>query len=240
LVARNRVQAIFKADIRVAFKDYEQLLLMIGLPILFLLFFSNVNVIDLKQDPITFLTPGILTLGLLSIAFVRLAISLGFDRTFGAIKRYSLTPLSSSEFLLAKILVTLFLFSIQTFIIVGLAITQGWEPSLNVDALGAAVLGIIIFSALAYIIGGLFEGFTSLAMANAVYVLLLLFSGIIFEIDKLPSNTTSYVRSLPSTAMAEIFRNSFQGLPSENWPWITLAVWAVATPIVAVKIFKWN
>ena len=236
-----RVSAIIRADIKVAFRDFEQLLLIIGLPVLFLVFFTKVEVLTIEElEPIDFLTPGVLTLGLLSIAFVRLAIGLGFDRTFGAIRRFSMTPLRSSEFLAAKILVTFFLLVIQTAIISITAVVLGWNPELNFEVFAAMALGVIIFSALAFAVGGLFEGLTALAIANSLYIVLLLFSGLIVEIEKLPIEVVDIVRALPSTALAEILRNGFTGEANPQWPWYTLAAWAFFAPIVAVKIFRWK
>jgi len=240
-MSRNtRIGAILKSDIKAAFRDFEQLLLVVGLPVLFLVFFSQVEVIEFDNDPIDFLAPGILTLGLLSIAFVRLAIGIGFDRTFGAIRRFSMTPLKSNEFLTAKILVTILLFAFQVSIITGVAVYLGWEPSFKPEIIGALLLALIIFSALAFIVGGLFEGLTSLAIANSIYILLLLFSGLIFEISKLPALLADITRFLPSTALGEILRNGFAGETSQQWPWLTLLAWGVVTPIFAIQVFRWK
>ena len=81
----------------------------------------------------------------------------------------------------------------------------------------------------------------ALAVANAVFVVLLLLSGMVFPLAKLPSGLRSAARALPSTALAEAARGALSddaSVPGRVWP--VLVVWAVAAIALAVALFRWE
>ncbi len=237
----ERVRALALTDLRVALRDNEQLLLTLGIPVALLVFFSTVDVLPTGTgEPVDYLAPGIVALALLSGAFVRLAISLGFDRGFGAIKRFGITPLGPGEFLAAKGLVAVVLFAVQLVFLGVVAALLGWRPSLHIGALAAIVLGLLTFVGLAFVVSGLVDGLRSLAISNALFIVLLLVSGIVFELDRLPGWLLAVVKLLPSTALAELLRNTFDGAVGPRWAWLTLLAWAVATPALGLKLFRWS
>lgn len=237
---RQRIQALASIELRAAVRDGEQLLLTIGIPVGLLVFFSTVDVLPTGAgEPVDYLAPGVLSLALLSMAFVRLAIGLGFDRGFGAIKRFAITPLRVSEFLVAKIAATIVLFTGQLVILGAVAAALGWRPSVHVLFPIAALMGLTAFAGLAFLVAGATEGLRALALANALYVTLLLVSGIVFELDQLPGWLEATVRLLPSTALAELFRATLGGAVGPAWAWITLIAWAVAAPVGASKTFRY-
>lgn len=237
----RRIQALLRIDLRAAARDNEQLLLTIGIPAALLIFFSSVDVLPTGDgEPVDFLAPGILALAVLSMSFVRLAIGLGFDRGFGAIRRFAATPLKVSEFWLAKLLATIILVVGQCLVLGVIAVVLGWTPTIHVALVGALALGVIAFVGLAFVISGLTDGLKALALANGLYIVLLLVSGIVFELDQLPSWLESAVKWLPSTALAELFRESLSGSGGPGWAWLTLALWAVVSPLLAVRVFKYS
>ncbi len=56
----------------------------------------------------------------------------------------------------------------------------GWRPSLHVALPAVILLALIAFFGLGLTLGSTAEGLRSLALANALYVLLLLLSGVVF------------------------------------------------------------
>src|SRR5215207_343499 len=83
----------------------ESLLLILGIPVLLLVFFANVDVLPTNtDDPITFLAPGILALAVMSTAMVGLGIATGFERQYGVLKRLGATPLGRPALLAGKTL----------------------------------------------------------------------------------------------------------------------------------------
>ena len=61
----------------------ESLLLIIGIPVLILVFFSTVDVLPKGDypDAISFLAPGVIALAVMSTGMVQLAIGIGRERT---------------------------------------------------------------------------------------------------------------------------------------------------------------
>ena len=237
----TRILALLRVDLRAAVRDNEQLLLTIGIPAVLLVFFSLVDVLPTGAgEPVDFLAPSVLALAVLSMAFVRLAIGLGFDRGFGAIRRFAATPLRVSEFWLAKFAVTVVLTTGQLVLLGGIALLLGWTPSPHALFPLTLTLGLITFVGLAFVAAGVTEGLKALALANAIYILLLLVSGIVFELDELPGWLEAGVKWLPSTALAELFRTGLGGSAGPSWAWTTLVVWAVASPLVAIRVFRYS
>ncbi len=236
-----RLLALLRVDLRSAIRDNEQLLLTIGIPAALLIFFSSVDVLPTGEgDPVEFLAPSILALAVLSMAFVRLAIGLGFDRGFGAIRRFAATPLRVWEFWLSKLATTVLLTAAQLTVLGGIARLLGWSPSFHGSLLAAIGLGLLAFVGLAFVVAGVTEGLKTLAIANALYIVLLLVSGIVFELGELPGWLQTIVKWLPSTALAELFRTGLDGSAGPSWAWVTLAVWAVVAPAVAVRVFRYS
>ena len=239
--ARSRIVALTRTDLQVAARDGEQLLLTLGLPILLLVFFSKVDIVPTGDgEPVDFLTPGIISLALLSVAFVRLAIGLGFDRGFGAIKRLAITPLRVNEFLASKLATTAILFGIQLILLVAIALAIGWRPQVSITIPLVIMLGLVAFSGLAFVVASIVEGLTSLALANALYIILLLLSGLVFELERMPGWLQAVVKLLPSTALAELLRSGFSGTSGAGWAWLCLTFWAVGTPVLAARLFRWE
>jgi ABC-2 type transport system permease protein len=238
---KQRLLALVRVDLRAAVRDNEQLLLTIGIPAALLIFFSSVDVLPTgTDDPVQFLAPSVLALAVVSMAFVRLAIGLGFDRGFGAIHRFAYTPLRVSVFWLSKLTTTVILTIFQCLLLGAIALALGWSPSIHASFLGALALGVTTFVGLAFVVAGLTDGLKTLALVNALYIVLLLVSGIVFELSELPGWLQAAVKWLPSTALAELFRTSLGGSPGPSWAWLTLLVWAFASPVLAVRYFRYS
>lgn len=250
----SRVMALTRSDLKVAARDGEQLLLTIALPLLFLVFFSQVDVLPTNPntagggavgstEPIDFVAPGIVVLGLLSVAFVRTAIALGFDRSFGAIKRYAVTPLRVDEFLLAKLAATAAVMVVQLILIVVVAAGLGWRPTVSPAVPALLLLGLVVFLALGITLSSVIDGLTALAVANTLYLLLLLLSGLVFDLGVLPQWLQILANSLPSTALVSLLRNQLAptlfGSPGST-PWLVLAAWTVTAVAAAWRLFRWH
>src|ERR671912_2973307 len=105
--------AQLRLELTVLARNGESLLLTLGIPILLLLFFANVDVLPIDGDPIDFLAPGVLALAVLSTAFVNLAIAVGFEREYGVLKRLGSTPLGRPRLLAAKTITVLAVETVQ-------------------------------------------------------------------------------------------------------------------------------
>ncbi|MBN2622781.1 MAG: ABC transporter permease [Acidimicrobiales bacterium] len=234
--------AQLRLELALILRNGESLLLTIGIPVAVLVFFSLVDVLPIEGDAVDFLAPGTLALAVLATAFANLAISTGFDRSYGVLKRLGTTPLGRPRLVAAKSLAVGAVIAVQAVVLGATAVALGWEP--DVDPLplaGALVLAVAAFSGLALVLAGRLRALVTLAAANAVFVGLLLLSGMVFPLDELPSGLRAAARSLPSTALAEAARGALTAgvdVPGRVWP--VLAIWALAAVALAVALFRWE
>jgi ABC-2 type transport system permease protein len=241
-----RVTAQARFELRLLARNGESLLLVVGLPVLLLIFFTAVDVLPtgtVVDDPIDFLAPGVLALAVMSTAFVNLAIGTGFDREYGVLKRFGATPLRTGELVGAKVAVVGLTEVVQVAVVTGVALALGWSPSAGgaAAAIAAGVLATVAFVGLGLLLAGTLGGLVVLAAANALYIVLLLLSGMVIPLDELPAWLSAISRLLPSTALAEIVHGALEAttaVPARAWA--VLAVWAIAAPVAAARWFRWE
>jgi ABC-2 type transport system permease protein len=235
LVAQLRLELTLLA------RNGESLLLTLGIPILLLVFFAKVDVLPIDGEPIDFLAPGVLALAVLSTAFVNLAISTGFDREYGVLKRLGATPLGRPRLLAAKTISILVVEVVQIAVLWLLALALGWDPSPDVGFVAAVVLGTVAFAGLGLCLAGSLKALVTLAAANGLYLVLLLLSGMVIPLDEMPAPARALARALPSGALSEAVRGTLAA--AETVParaWLVLAAWAIAAPAAAIRLFRWE
>src|ERR1700682_3085700 len=145
--------AQLRGEITLLFMNGETLFLTLGIPVVFLWFFSAVHVLPTgTRHPVDFLVPGILALAVMSTAMTALGIGTGFERGYGVLKRLGSTPLGRPRLLTAKILAILVVELIQAAVLVSVGYALGWNPggpggagALVGAAIAAMVLGTVAF-----------------------------------------------------------------------------------------------
>jgi len=238
-----RAQA--RAEVAMTLRNGESLLLALGIPVLLLVFFSLVEVLPTPagtEAAVDFLAPGILALATMSTGLVNLAIATGFQRGYGVLKRLAVTPLSRPALLAAKIVAVLVVELLQVAVLVPVALALGWRPSGAVAAAVAAVLvGSVAFCGLGLLLAGTLKPELTLALANGLYLVLLLLGGMIVPLDSLPDVLRTGAEVLPAAALSDALRASVgQGVAVPTRAWVVLVTWAVATPIAAAATFRWE
>jgi ABC-2 type transport system permease protein len=234
--------AQLRLELALTLRNGESLLLTIGIPVAVLVFFSLVDVLPIEGEAVDFLAPGTLALAVLATAFTNLAISTGFDRSYGVLKRLGTTPLGRPRLVAAKGVAVLVVIALQAVVLGVTALALGWEPDIEpLPLAGAVVLAVAAFTGMALVLAGRLRALVALAAANAIFVGLLLLSGMVVPLDELPSGLRAGARSLPSTALAEAARGALSAgaeVPGRVWP--VLAVWALASVSLAIALFRWE
>jgi ABC-2 type transport system permease protein len=234
--------AQLRVELTLTFRNGESLLLTLGIPVAVLVFFSLVDVLPIDGDAVDFLAPGTLALAVLATAFANLAIATAFDRSYGVLKRLGATPLGRPRLVAAKALAVLVVIALQVLVLGVAAVALGWRPDVSpLPLVAGLVLSVAAFTGLALVVAGRMRALVALAVANAVFVVLLLLSGMVFPLDKLPSGVRSAARALPSTALAETTRGALSAaapVPGRVWP--VLIVWALVSIALAVALFRWE
>lgn len=233
--------AQLRLELAVLARNGESLLLTLGIPVLLLAFFANVDVLPIDGEPIDFLAPGVLSLAVLSTSLVNLAIATGFEREYGVLKRLGSTPLGRPRLLAAKVLSVLVVEAVQVSVLWLLALALGWEPSPDVGFAVAVVLGTVACGGLGLVLAGTLKALVVLAAANGLYLVLLLLSGMVIPLEELPGAVQAVSRALPSTALADAVRGSLtEGVAVPGRAWAVLAAWAVVAPVAAARWFRWE
>jgi ABC-2 type transport system permease protein len=241
-VSAHAFRAQAGAEIRMTLERGETLLVTLGIPVILLVFFTLVPVLPTGTSRrIDFIAPGVLTLAIMSTAMVSLGIATGFERSYGVLKRLGATPLGRPRLLGAKIGSVGLVEVLQVVVIVGVSVALGWRPHASAGlALAAVVLATIGFAGIGLTMAGALRAEVTLAAANGVYIVLLLFGGVLFPLQKLGSLAT-VARLFPAAALSDVLRPALgTGGPVPVEAWIVLVFWAVVAPVCAALTFRWE
>ena len=232
-------------EVRLLVRSSESLVVTLGIPLGILVFFSTVQGI-LKTgagDSVDFLVPGVLAISVMSTAFVNLSIQTAFERKYGVLKRLGGTPLPRSAFLAAKALSVGIVLLIQTALVLLIAaFGLGWSAG---GSSGLAVLGMLLgtftFSALGLLMAGTLRAEGTLAVSNALYLILLVVSGLMFSADALPRFLEDVGLALPSGALGVVLRHAFDQ-PAGNLgvALVVLTAWGVVAAALTARTFRWE
>ncbi len=241
----RQIAAQTRMELRLLTRNGESLLVTLGIPLGILVFFSTVDVLPTGDtEPVTFLVPGVLAISVMSTGLVAVAIQTGFERKYAVLKRIGATPLRRSAYLASKALAVTLITAVQTVLVLVIAaVGLDWNASASVLAvLVAIVLGVFAFTSMGLLMAGALRAEATLALANAVYLLLMLLSGVAFEADALPGPLEAVASLLPSGALAEALRAAVDA-GDGAWDVGALAVvaaWGVAAAGLAARSFRWE
>lgn len=233
-------------ELRLLSRNGEQLLLTLIIPLVLLVLGARADkVVDLGPGrPIDIITPGILALAVLSTSFTSLAIATGFERRYGVIKRLGASPLPRWGLLVGKIGAVVVIEIVQLAILSGVGLLLGWEPhggiTVVLQALMLVVLGTAAFGSLGLLIAGVMRAEATLAVANLVYVLLLVGGGLIVPLSRYPEAASHVLQVLPSGALGQGLRDTFAGNGPGSFSVVVLIIWAVCCGLGVSRTFKWE
>jgi ABC-2 type transport system permease protein len=237
-----------KAEVYMTLRRGETLLLTVGIPVLFLVFFSTVHVVRTPTTKaVDFFTPGILALSVMSTAMVSLGIATGFERGYGVLKRLGSTPLGRSRLLAAKITTIAAVLAVQTAVLVPVGLLLGWNPGGHgsdaavLGAVALVLLAIAAFAGIGLTMAGVLKAEVNLAAANGLYLVLLLLGGMVVPIGKLPRGVSSVAKALPAEALSAGLHAALgAGTAVPTMSWVVVGIWAVAAPLAAALSFRWE
>ena len=248
----RRLAAQTALELRLLLRNGENLLVTLGIPTGMLVFFSLVDVLPTEHESaVEFLAPGVLALAIMGAAMVSLGISTGFERHYLVLKRLGATPLRRGELVAAKGLSILAVELVQVVVVLGVAQALGWRPATGAAGIGVAVLAVLLgtaaFAGIGLAMAGRLRAVGTLALVNALFLLLMLLGGMVFSLDVLPDVVAGAARLLPSAALADSLRSSLAsgaagtvaGTGIDGTALGVLAAWAMAAPALAARLFRW-
>lgn len=238
---RVQAQALFEAG--TLLRNSEQLLVSVVLPLGALLGLAFTTAPSLGPGRrIDLAVPGILALCVISAAFTSQAISTGFERRYAVLRLLGTTPLGRDGLLWGKALATLTVGLIQWVLVSGVGLVLGWQPVVSGVAYAVLflLLGTWVFVALALLLAGTVRAEGVLAIANLVWVVLLVLGGSVVPRPQLPEGLGSVVGALPSAALADGLRAALVEGRLAGIPLLVLVAWGAVATLLAARTFRWS
>ena len=235
----RRILRHARTEVQLLVRNGEQLLLALAIPLLVL---TVGGIAGGRWGDLSVLAPSVMALAVWSSAFTSVAISTGFERRYGVLERLAATPLRKSGLLAGKAVGIVAIVGFQLLVITAAALYIGWRPTFHAGSGATAVLLVVLaaatFVSWALALAGRFRAELTLALANLVYVLLLVGGGLVIPIEHYPDVVQPIVSLLPTAAFGEGLRAAASGVVL-GWPILVLLGWLTAGVLVARKGFRW-
>jgi ABC-2 type transport system permease protein len=131
---------------------------------------------------------------------------------------------------------------VQAAVIVLVGIALGWSTSERIlPAVLLLLVGTVAFAGIGLLMAGTLRAETNLALANALFLLLLFLGGMAYPLTRLPTALQDFAEALPAAALAEAVRDVLS--PAHAFPFghvLVLLTWAIAAPVAAALLFRWE
>ena len=240
----RQVRAQAGMETKLLLRNGEQLLIAVVIPVIVLVggvLASRHLDLKLAHRAVDVLSPGVLALAVMSTAFTSLAITTGFERRYGLLKRLGASPLPRSGLLAGKVGALLLVELLQAVVICGVALALGWrpEPLGFLVAVPVALVGTAAFASLGLLLAGTLRAEATLAAANLVYLLLMAGGAVVLPRSSY-GGFGSVLAVLPSGALGDALRAAFLDGRLAVEPVLVLAGWAVVGTALAARYFKWE
>lgn len=189
------------------------------------------------------IAPNVLALAIWSSCFTSLAIATAFERRYGVLERLSATPLGHGGLLAGKAVGITTIATGQVLLLAVVGAALGWRihpsPLQWLVLLLAVPLAMFVFANIALAMAGILRAEATLAFANIIYLVGLMAGGIMWPVSSFPHVWRPVIAATPTGALGEVLRHWTSG--GVTWTsLVVLAVWAVATHLVARKALRWT
>jgi ABC-2 type transport system permease protein len=195
---------------------------------------------------IDFLIPGLVGLNLMGSGLWGLGFAVVSARTRKLLKRFAVTPMYRSHYLLSFMLSRLLFMVLEVAAIVGFGWAAfGVRVNGSFAALGVVSLaGAMTFAGIGLLVAArpkTIEGVSG--WMNLVMLPMWLLSGSFFSYERFPQIVQPAIRALPLTALNDALRLIINAGSSLTATWGQLAVmagWGIVSFALALRIFRWT
>lgn len=195
-----------------------------------------------------FLLPGVLALMVMQNSLFGIGSGLTRWKEKGILRRFRVTPLKPVEFLGATVLNYIAVGLVTSAIIIGIA--TGFLNASVVLPLGSLLLvlllGMACFLAIGFIVAGVSKTQeATIPIVNLISFPMMFLSGIFFPVSSLPKILEHIVSYFPLTYVAGALRGLMSGQltlgsAALHTDLLGMAVWLVATGIIAARVWRWE
>ncbi|WP_324651487.1 ABC transporter permease [Georgenia sp. H159] len=225
-------------------RNGEQLLLTILLPAIALVVLATTDVVALPEPRPAAALGSAVAMAVAS-SFTSQAIAVAFDRRWGVLRMLATTPLGPRGLLAGKFGAVLAVLVVQVLLLGAIALGVGWDPgglglAQVAGAAALAVVGAAVFVAFAMLVGGTLRPEAVLAIANLLFVLMVLGGGLVLPLDMLPAPLDAVLAYLPPGALGEALRTLLTDGAVDLVALGVLAAWAVLGGVLATRAFRWD
>jgi ABC-2 type transport system permease protein len=230
-----------RTETLLALRNGEQVLLTLFIPLALLIGLTVLTIVPMAAPRVDSVTPRVIGLAIMSSAFTSQAISLGFDRRYGVLKRLAATAIPRWLIVGGRMASAAAVVVIQLVVLCVVAAILGWHP--DPTGIGWAVLltvlGTLAFGALGVLLGGSLRADIVLALANIIWFVLLLAGGAGIASSSMPSGASDAMLLLPSGALAEGLYTALGHGVTPLWESaVVLLVWGAVAAGVATRTTK--
>jgi ABC-2 type transport system permease protein len=239
----RQVLAQATIEARLLLRNGEQLLLALVIPVIVLIgLVTGARRLDVPLDgrAVDVFTPGVLALVVMSTSFTALAITTGFERRYGVLKRLGSSPLPRPGLLLGKAGALLVVQALQVVVVCGVALALGWDPNPGwLAAPLAALAGTAAFASWGLFLAGVLRAEATLAAANVIYFLLLAGGAVVLPLSAY-DRFGDLIAWLPSAALGESMRAALID-GAISWPDLAVLLgWAAVGTLLTARTFRWE
>ncbi|QNK80012.1 ABC transporter permease [Nakamurella sp. PAMC28650] len=240
--AWRMVRAASGLELKMLLRNGEQLLLAVIIPLAVLIGLTTVSIVELATPRVDTVTPGVLALAIMSTAFTSQAITTGFDRRYGVLKRLAAAGVGKNLLVAGKCGAALVVIVGQWVVLGVVAFILGWHPHGNpIWLVLLALLGAAAFIGLALLLGGTLRAEAVLALANVIWFAMVLVGGVVIPLTKGPQWLRVIGELTPAGALSTALRDVLQrGAAPTAASLLALVFWVVVGWGGTVRWFKWQ
>lgn len=195
---------------------------------------------------IDFLLPGILSMSIMQSGIFGVAFGFVSLKKRGILRRLFVTPINPGDFIIAQVLMRLFVLILQVGLMIGAGIlffNLHFIGSLA-DVMLIGILGGIVFLAIGFALAGISRSEDQVApLANIISLPMMLLSGVFFSRSNLPGFIHTITGFFPLTYLADGMRSiAIDGasLTQIGPQLIGLGIWCVVSCVIAIRMFRWE
>jgi ABC-2 type transport system permease protein len=215
--------------LRTTWRNGEQILLLMGIPLAAFLAITQTELLSTATPPLVITTAMVI----LAAGFTSPAISLGFERRYGSFAFLGTTPLPRSAIVAGSLMAISISALLAITVLVLVAASLGQLRSGEILGLAiTTVFGLGSVVPWAFVLGGLARSETVLVLANGVFVVAILFGGVLVPASSLPYG--SILAWLPTGAMVNLATDPNAASV------VVLIGWGFVGALIAVRSFRWR